>query len=101
VWRAGITAMANTWAGDCFVVTASDGRCWSGERWIRLWSIARQFRRPDPAYELCVREAERRSGTAGMVCYIPPGTPATFVLAPIPDLSQVDLRDLARRPEAC
>ncbi len=103
-WRAGDAAMADVWAGDCFVVAASDGRCWSGERWVRLWSTARQFRRPDRAYELCereVREAERRSGIAAMVCYIPPDTPTSFVLAPIPNLSQVDLRDLARRPEAC
>jgi hypothetical protein len=96
--------MPDEWVGDCFVVAASDGRCWGGDRWVLLWSAARQFRRPDRAYELCEREAReagRRSGTAGMVCYIPPATPASFVLAQVPDLSQVDLRALARRPEAC
>lgn len=90
--------------GDCFVVINGRGECWDGVRWIALWSDAVQFRRPDPAYELCqqsAREAERVTGIAGTVCYIPPGTPASLVLSPFPDLSQVDLRDLARRPEVC
>jgi hypothetical protein len=90
--------------GDCFVVVNGRGECWDGARWVALWSDAVQFRRPDPAYEFCeaaTREAKELTGEAGMVCYIPPGTPASFVLAPIPDLSQVDLRDFARKPEVC
>ena len=89
--------MTDVWYGDCFVVAASDGRCWSGEKWVGLWSTARQFRRPDRAYELCeqeAREAERRTGTAGVVCYIPRGTPPTMPLAPFTNYSQVDLREL-------
>jgi len=90
--------------GDCFVVANGRGECWDGARWVALWSDAIQFRRPDPAYELCeaaARDARELTGEAGMVCYIPPGTPASFVLAPVPDLSQVDLRDFARKPEVC
>jgi hypothetical protein len=90
--------------GDCFVVINCRSECWDGERWARGWTQAVQFRRPDPAYELCetaAREAERRTGVAGVVCYIPPGTPPSAPLVPFPDLSQVDLRDLARKPEVC
>jgi hypothetical protein len=90
--------------GDCFVVINGRGECWDGVRWIALWSDAVQFRRPDPAYELCeqaAREAESATGIAAAVCYIPPGTPATHVLFSFPDLSQVDLRDLALKPEVC
>lgn len=90
--------------GDCFVVVNCRSECWDGRRWVREWTQAVQFRRPDPAYELCetaAREAERFTGVAGVVCYIPPGTPAGFVLAPFPDLSQVDLRAFARKPEVC
>lgn len=80
------------------------GKCWNGAEWVADWGDATQFRRPDPAYELCeaaAREAEEVTGIAGMVCYIPSGTPASLVLSPIPDLSQVDLRDFARKPEVC
>lgn len=90
--------------GDCFIVISTRGKCWDGGGWTDSWCDAVQFRRPDPAYELCeaaAREAEQLTGVSGMVCYIPPGTPAAFMLAPIPDLSQVDLRDLARKPEVC
>jgi hypothetical protein len=90
--------------GDCFVVANSRGQCWDGAAWVDGWCGGLQFRRPSPAYELCesaAREAARTTGVAGMVCYIPPGTPAGFVLAPFPDLSQVDLRDFARKPEVC
>lgn len=90
--------------GDCFVVINCRGQCWDGARWVALWSDGVQFRRPDPAYELCeqeAREAERVTGIAGTVCYIPPSTPASLVLSPFPDLSQVDLRDLALKPEVC
>lgn len=90
--------------GDCFVAVNCRGECWDGTRWVALWSDAVQFRRPDPAYELCeqaAREAERATGIAGVACYIPPGTPASLVLLPFPDLSQVDLRDLALKPEVC
>jgi hypothetical protein len=90
--------------GDCFVVINCRSECWDGERWVGGWPQAVQFRRPDPAYELCekaAREAERLTGVAGAVCYIPPGTPPSAPLAPFPDLSQVDLRDLARKPERC
>ena len=90
--------------GDCFVVVNGRGECWDGARWVALWSDAAQFRRPDPAYELCqeaAREAEHDTGIAGTVCYIPPGTPASLVLSPFTDLSQVDLRDLARKPDVC
>jgi hypothetical protein len=91
-------------AGDCFVVINSRGECWDGTRWVTSWRSAVQFRRPDAAYELCeqeAREAERLTGVAAVVCYLPPGTPATFALAPFLDLSQVDLRDLALMPEEC
>lgn len=87
--------------GDCFIVISMEGKCWDGAGWTDSWCDAIQFRRPDPAYELCeaaAREAEQLTGVAGMVCYIPPGTPMSFVLAPIPDLSQMDLRDFARNP---
>jgi hypothetical protein len=90
--------------GDCFIVVNCRGECWDGAQWVAVWSDAMQFRRPDPAYELCeraVREAESVMGIAGVVCYIPPGTPASLVLLPFPDLSQVDLRDLALKPEVC
>lgn len=90
--------------GDCFVVVNCRGECWDGSQWIALWTNAVHFRRPEPAYELCeaaAREAKELTGEAGMVCYLPPGTPASFVLAPVPDLSQVDLRDFARKPEVC
>ncbi len=90
--------------GDCFVVVNCRGQCWDGARWVALWSDGVQFRRPDPAYELCeqaAREAERVTGIAGTVCYIPPSTPASLVLSPFPDFSQVDLRDLALKPEVC
>lgn len=82
--------------GDCFVVVNCGGECWDGERWVKGWWQAVQFRRPEPAYELCeraAREAAGITGVAGLVCYIPPGTPS-ISLAPFPDLSQVDLRDL-------
>ena len=78
--------------------------CWDGEQWVRGWPQAVQFRRPDPAYELCekaAREAEQLTGQTGVVCYIPPGTLPSAPLVPFPDLSQVDLRDLARKPEVC
>ena len=97
----GTTAMTSVWSGDCLVVASPDGRCWSGEGWVSLWSTARQFRRPDRAYELCeqeAREAERRSGTAGVVCYIPLGTPPTMPLAAFTNYSQIDLREL--QPQA-
>lgn len=90
--------------GDCFVVVNCRGECWDGERWVKGWGQAVQFRRPDLAYELCeraAREADQRSGTAGVVCYIPPGSPPSLTLAPFPDLSQVDLREFARKPEVC
>jgi hypothetical protein len=90
--------------GDCFVVINERGECWNGVLWVGLWSDAVKFRRPDAAYELCeqtAREAQQISGDAGAVCYIPPGTPANQILSPFPDLSQVDLRDLARKPERC
>jgi hypothetical protein len=93
-----------TTEGDCFVVVNCRGECWDGVRWVALWSDGVQFRRPEPAYELCeaaAREAERVTGIAGTVCYIPASTPASLVLSPFPDLSHVDLRDLARRPEVC
>jgi hypothetical protein len=89
--------------GDCFVVVNRRGECWDGKRWVTLWCDAIQFRRPDPAYELCeqaAREAERVSSITGAVCYIPPGS-TPVPLSPFPDLSQVDLRDLARSPEVC
>lgn len=88
--------------GDCFIVINRQGKCWNGEDWTDSWCDAIQFRRPDPAYELCeaaAHEAAEFTGVAGMVCYIPPGTPASFVLSPIPDLSQVDLRDFSLKPE--
>lgn len=90
--------------GDCFVVVNCHSECWDGERWTRGWTQAVQFSRPDPAYELCekaAREAEQLTGVAGVVCYIPPGTLPSAPLVPFPDLSQVDLRDLARKPEVC
>jgi hypothetical protein len=90
--------------GDCFVVINCRSECWDGERWARGWTQAVQFRRPDPAYELCekaAREAEQLTGVAGVVCYIPPGMLPSAPLVPFPDLSQVDLRDLARKPEVC
>ncbi len=90
--------------GDCFVVVNSRGLCWDGESWIENWCRAVQFRRPDPAYELCeqtAKEAEMLTGVPSAVCYLPPGTPASLALAAFPDLSQVDLRDLARKPEVC
>lgn len=91
-------------SGDCFVVVNCRGECWDGECWVKGWDDAVQFRRPDPAFELCeqmAREAEELTGVAGMVCYIAPGTPQTFTLVPFTDLSQLDLRDLARSPERC
>lgn len=94
---------AETPPGDCFVVVNCGGECWDGERWVKGWWQAVQFRRPEPAYELCeraAREATVVTGVAGLVCYIPPGTPPS-ALAPFPDLSQVDLRDFARKPEVC
>jgi hypothetical protein len=84
---------------ECPVVAAADGRCWDGDGWVGLWSAARQFRRPDRAYELCEQEsraAERRSGVAGVICYIPPGTPSTMPLATFTDYSRVDLRGFAQ-----
>lgn len=89
--------------GDCFVVVNCGGECWDGERWVKGWWQAVQFRRPEPAYELCelaAREAAVLTGVAGLVCYIPPGTQSS-ALAPFPDLSQVDLRDFALKPEVC
>ncbi len=89
--------------GDCFVVVNCRGECWDGERWVEGWGQGVQFRRPDPAYELCemaAKEAEMVTGVAGSVCYIPPGMPS-HTLAPFPDLSQVDLRDFALKPEVC
>lgn len=90
--------------GDCFIVINRRGQCWDGAAWVDSWCEAIQYRRPDPAYEMCeeaAHDAEQRTGTAGMVCYIPAGTPSSFVLAPVPDLSQVDLRAFARSPEVC
>lgn len=90
--------------GDCFIVINRRGECWDGAVWVKSWCEAVQYRRPDPAYEMCEEEAhdaEQRTGTAGMVCYIPAGTLPSFVLAPVPDLSQVDLRAFARSPEVC
>jgi hypothetical protein len=90
--------------GDCFVVVNRRGECWDGEYWVASWTDGVQFRRPDPAFELCeelAREAEELSGEAGVVCYIVPGTPMTFALVPFTDLSQTDLRDFARKPERC
>ncbi len=95
--------LADTSPGDCFVVVNCGGECWDGERWVKGWRQAVQFRRPEPAYELCeraAREATEITGVAGLVCYIPPGMPS-IALAPFPDLSQVDLRDFARKPEVC
>ncbi|MBX9578877.1 MAG: hypothetical protein K2X87_01090, partial [Gemmataceae bacterium] len=77
--------------GDCFVVANTRGECWDGERWVKGWGRALQFRRPDPAYELCeqaAQEAEQLTGMSGMVCYIVPGTPQTFDLVPFIDFSQ-------------
>ena len=89
--------------GDCFVVVNCHGKCWDGEMWVDDWRVAVQYRRPDHAYELCeleAKSAEMITGVAASVCYIPAGTLAAS-LAPFPDLSQVDLRDLARKPEVC
>ena len=89
--------------GDCFVVVNCSGECWDGARWVKGWWQAVQFRRPEPAYEMCeraAREAAVVTGVAGLVCYIPPGTPSS-ALAPFPDLSHVDLRDFALKPEVC
>src|SRR5436309_612874 len=77
-------------SGDCFVVVNCRGLCWNGSAWVRSWSNAIQFRRPDAAYELCeeaAAEADRVTGVAGMVCYIPPGTSASLVLSAFLDLS--------------
>jgi hypothetical protein len=90
--------------GDCFIVINRRGQCWDGVSWTASWCDAVKFRRPDPAFELCEEaagEAEQTTGESGMVCYIPPDTPASFLLAAIPDLSQVDLRDFARKPDVC
>lgn len=90
-------------AGDCFVVVNCLGQCWDGETWVTLWCDAVQYRRPDHAFELCEQEAksaEMVTGMAASVCYIPLGT-LPLPLAPFPDLSQVDLRDFARKPERC
>lgn len=87
--------------GDCFVVINCQGECWDGRRWVKGWTNAVQFQRPDPAYELCeqaARDAKRRTGVTGVVCYIPPDMPASAPIVPFPDLSKVDLRDLARMP---
>ena len=89
--------------GDCFVVVNRHGRCWDGAKWIDGWCGAVQHRRPEHAFEVCEQEAkaaEMATGIAGSVCYIPPGTP-DHALAPFPDLSHVDLRDFALRPELC
>jgi hypothetical protein len=97
-------AQAELFGGDCFIVINRRGQCWGGSAWVDCWCEAIQFRRPNPAYELCAdaaHEAEQLTGTAGMVCYIPAGTPASYVMAPVPDLSQVDLRDFALSPEVC
>lgn len=97
------SAAAPPQTGDCFVVVNCRGQCWDGATWVDRWDKALQFRRPSSAYELCdsaAREAERMTGVAGMVSYIPPGTPPVS-LAPFPDLSQVDLRDFALKPEVC
>lgn len=59
--------------GDVFVVSNAQGECWDGERWVVGWGHALQFKRPDPAYELCedaAREAERLTGIRGVVTYI-------------------------------
>jgi hypothetical protein len=61
--------------GDVFVVTNNKGECWDGERWVVGWARALQFRRPDPAFELCAeaaREAERLTGVSGTVTYVQP-----------------------------
>lgn len=90
-----------TGLADCFIVVNRRGQCWDGKRWVALWCDAVKYRRPDHAYELCEQEAknaEMLTGVPGMVCYIPPGTPA-LPLAPIPVVH--DLRDFARRPEVC
>lgn len=92
----GCRGVTDVLSGDCFVVAAPDGRCWNGAHWVGLWSAARQFRRPDRAYELCEQEAkvaERRTGTAAVVCYIPRGTLPTMPLVPFTDYSRVDLRN--------
>lgn len=90
--------------GDCFIVINTRGQCWDGEDWTDSWCDAIQFRRPDPAFEMCeatARKAEELTGVCGIVCYVPPGTPASFFLVPFPDLSQVDLRDFALNPDVC
>ncbi len=97
-------AVVEVLQGDCFIVVNHDGECWDGKSWVARWTDAIRFQRPDPAYELCkeaVDDAERITGVAGEVCYIPPGTPSSFVLSPFPDFSQVDFRDLALSPELC
>ena len=89
--------------GDCFVVVNRHGHCWDGTEWVAHWRKAIQYRRPDHAYELCEMEAkaaEMATGISGSVCYIPPGT-SSHALTPFPDLSQVDLRAFALKPELC
>jgi hypothetical protein len=86
--------------GECFVVVNRHGQCWDGTRWVALWTNAIRYRRPDHAYELCEQAAaaEMVTGVAGVVCYIPPGTPSHPFL---PFRVIHDLRDLALKPEVC
>ena len=98
-----IEHLAQPALGDCFVVVNRYGQCWDGARWIDGWGDAVQYRRPDHAFEMCeveAKAAEMVTGVAGSVCYIPPGTPP-HALAPFPDLTHVDLRGLALKPEVC
>lgn len=80
--------------GDCFVVINNQGKCWDGTTWVNLWSQALQFRRPDPAYEMCEQEAGKarsQTGIKGVVAYITADA-SEEALDPFEDLSDVDLR---------
>jgi hypothetical protein len=82
--------------GDCFVVVNAKGECWDGKAWAANWGRALKFRRPAPAYEMCVEEArgaEQQTGVKGLAAYIPPGASDTR-LDGFEDPSDVVLRDL-------
>jgi hypothetical protein len=56
--------------GNCFVVVNDLGQVWDGNEWVKTWPYGLQYRRPDPAYEMCDEERQRAHKLTGRPTYV-------------------------------
>ena len=92
--------------GDCFVVVNSRGQCWSGRLAGRCVEHGPSVPPPGPCLRVCAPASSPRGGAdyrRGRAWWLHPARHARLARPwpPSPTLSQVDLRDFARKPEVC